>query len=233
MTVAAILVGGFGTRLRSVVSDVPKPLAPIHGKPFIFFLLEELAKLSVKRVILLTGYMHDKVVAACGDGTQFGLEIIYSQEHEALGTAGAVKLAEPLLAQESDFLLLNGDSLCQEALAALVPLKCSDQQLGFIAVSYVADASRFGTVKFAADSKTILAFQEKAASQSGYVNAGVYRLSSKIFNVIQPNQKLSLEQDIFPKHVNNGLLACEVEALFDDIGLPESYLEFQIKQQEK
>jgi len=229
MAIAAILVGGFGTRLRSVVSDVPKPLAPIQGKPFLFFILEALASSGIKEVILLTGYMHEKIFAACGSGEQFGLNILYSHESSPLGTAGALKLAENLLRNEKAFLLLNGDSFCSEAISALAGLTCQKDQLGVIAVSAVENAERFGTVDFDRVTFRIRGFREKSFSQSGYVNAGVYLLSTDIFSLIEPNQKLSLEQDIFPKILaleGQYLSAVPVSAKFDDIGLPESYYAF-------
>ncbi len=229
MTIAMILAGGRGTRLRPVVSDVPKSLAPIQGKPFIFYLLDYLHAQNIREVILLTGYMHEKIVAACGDGSSFGLKMSYSQEHEPLGTAGAIKNAEKFLQHESEFLILNGDSYAPAAIKALVDHKLLPHQLGLIAVSKMQDASRFGTVIFDATDKTIRAFQEKSSEMSaGYVNAGVYRLSQKILQAIPVGKSVSLEREIFPKIVGR-LGVVESPEGFDDIGLPENYREFTAK----
>src|SRR5262249_48269949 len=110
MTIAAILVGGKGTRLRPLISNLPKPLAQVNGECFLYLLLREIKNAGINRVLLLTGYMHDEILAACGDGRNFGLEIDYSQEFQPLGTAGALKNAQHLLPDTEHFLLLNGDS---------------------------------------------------------------------------------------------------------------------------
>jgi len=223
--IAVILAGGLGTRLRSIVSNVPKSLAPIHDEPFLFLLLRALARLGVSKIILLTGYLHEQIVAVCGDGSIFGLELIYSYESEPLGTAGALKNAEKYLTDVSDFLLLNGDSFCPEAITALSTAHDLTKRLGVIAVTQVENSSRFGTVSFDPRTLTVLSFEEKGSCKTGYVNTGVYRLSNKILREIPANRQCSLEQEIFPK-ILSALSVSIVDASFDDIGIPESYHSF-------
>lgn len=220
--IAVILAGGFGTRLRSLISDVPKSLAPVHDEPFLFLLLRALAQFGVLKVILLTGYLHEKIELACGDGSAFGLELIYSCESTPLGTGGALKNAAVYLKEAPDFLLLNGDSFCPEAISALAAYDNLKARLGVIAVTQIEDASRFGIVSFDPKTQVVLSFLEKKSQQSGYVSVGVYRLSQAVLNKIPDKKKCSLEQEIFPG-ILSALSVCVVDASFDDIGLPESY----------
>ena len=229
MTIAAILAGGLGTRLRPVILDVPKVLAPIRGKPFLFFLLETLKASGVDEVVLLTGYMHEKVEQTCGDGAQFDLKITYSPETSPLGTAGALKNAEAYLSQHQEFLVLNGDSYAPEAILQLARRTLIENELGLIAVSFLERTDRFGTIEFDPSTMVIQQFKEKVQQGSGYVNAGVYRLSRDILSKIPEQKAVSLEQEIFPdlfKAIPGALLAQVIESCFEDIGLPESYAAF-------
>ena len=107
--VAVVLAGGLGTRLRPITYSVPKPLVVVDGKPFIHYLLVSLKKAGIRKCLLLTGYMHEKVEAYCRDGSEWGLEIRYSPEKDQLGTGGAVLNASAKI--RSTALVLNGDSL--------------------------------------------------------------------------------------------------------------------------
>lgn len=232
MIIAAILAGGLGARLRPVISDVPKSLAPIHGKPFLFLLLESLKANGIEEVVLLTGHMHDKIQLTCGDGSRWGLKIIYSQEHEPLGTAGAIKNAEIYLKDPSEFLVLNGDSYAPEAVHLLASQKLLPEQFALIAVSDVKNTERFGTIQFDPNSRVVKTFCEKIKGNLGFVNAGVYRLSNKIFNEIPAGKPVSLEQETFPHLLRTypkSLGVVLMQQGFDDIGLPESYDAFVSK----
>lgn len=227
---AVILVGGKGTRLQSVVADVPKPLANIAGKPFLFLLLQTLAAQGIKKVILLTGYMHEKIVAACQDGSAFGLQIIYSQENQALGTAGALCNAETILNTLDEFILLNGDTFLECSIEPLLCQRLTDQTQGIICVCQPDEIERFGSVVLGPQNQ-IEAFREKHSQSTGYVNAGIYKLSHDILKLIPKNQFCSLETDIFPQLVSKKALSGLIlNGLFYDIGTPESYKAFNIKQ---
>lgn len=224
MKTAAILVGGKGTRLQSIVSHVPKPLAPVAGEPFLFLILRALKQAGISRVVLLTGYMHEKIVEACQDGSQFGLEIIYSRETEFLGTAGALKNAETYL--QNEFLLLNGDTYLDCALEELIHYPLSENVQGVIGVSQPDDGKRYGNILL--NGNQIISFREKDENATGWVSAGIYKFSADIFRLIPKNQAISLEVDIFPALVNK-LHAVKLAGDFCDIGVPESYLAFQEK----
>src|SRR5438874_6043081 len=141
---AAILAGGLGTRLRSVVADRPKILAPVHGRPYVTFLLDQLADAAIDEVVLLTGFQAEQVRGVLGP-SYAGMRLIYSQEPFPLGTAGAVRRALPYLSAAT-VLLLNGDSYCDVDLVAFRHFhERRAAQLSMV-VAQVAAAGRFGTV---------------------------------------------------------------------------------------
>jgi D-glycero-alpha-D-manno-heptose 1-phosphate guanylyltransferase len=230
-SIAAILVGGKGTRLRSVISDVPKPLAPIAGEPFLFIILRQLAALGLSRIVLLTGFLHQQIADVCGDGSQFGLEIVYSQEVEPLGTAGAVWQAKSLLQPFSDFILMNGDTYLDCSLESFLQYPLDSHWLGLIGAMQPQDVTRFGSLQIHPDTYRIEAFREKQQLSTGFVNAGIYRLSTNIFDYFPEQQFCSLENDIFPNILNQsaGLRAFPLSGEFVDIGVPESYFAFDAK----
>jgi len=231
--VVAILAGGLGKRLRPLVSDLPKSLASIGGEPFLFLLLRKLSFYGIKKVILLTGYMHDKVQAACGDGSAFNLELHYSHEQQPLGTAGALANAAAYLAQESEFILLNGDTYLDAPLSGFLDCKLGTKPYGRLAVIKTDDASRFGSVQVNTQGE-IEAFREKDRQSAGLINAGIYKLSSKIFKRIPTGVPSSLECDIFPKLIEErgSLEAYQLEGFLHDIGTPESYQAFNAERME-
>ncbi|TAK79434.1 MAG: nucleotidyl transferase [Gammaproteobacteria bacterium] len=224
-TTAAILVGGKGTRLQSVISDVPKSLAPIAGEPFLYLLLRHLKSAGIQRVILLTGYMHDKIQAACGDGSLFGLDIIYSQEPTPLGTGGALWHGRSYLSSQNSFLLLNGDSYIDNPLTEFIQQPLEKDAIGIIGAIRSEEYERYGSLLIDKD-QFITGFFEKSQKNTGLVNAGIYKFSSKLLEMI--NGPSSLEYDVFPYLINHGhLLAAHLlEGKFTDIGTPESYLAF-------
>jgi D-glycero-alpha-D-manno-heptose 1-phosphate guanylyltransferase len=219
---AAILAGGLGTRLRSRIADRPKVLAPVHGRPYLSYLLEQLAAAGVRRVVLLTGYLADQIRSVFGD-TYAGLHLTYSQEPSPLGTAGALRAARPHLSSPS-VLLLNGDSYCAASLPdfwAFHQRQCADLSL---VLTRVEDCSRYGRVHVADDGR-ILHFEEKnQAGDAGWVNAGIYLLQRSLIEDIPADGPASLERDLFPVWAA-GKRCCGFPswAQFLDIGTPESY----------
>lgn len=221
----AILVGGFGTRLRSVINDRPKPLAEIGGKPFLHWILEQAANAGVREVILLTGYGHTQIKTSCGDGQQFGLHIHYSEEHDPRGTAGALAQGHEILSQYSEFLLMNGDTYCPTAINSfLMAGKIAPSYLGKIGVIEVNDAARYGSINFD-QHNLIKSFTEKAQTGSAWINAGIYQFSQKILDYIPQEQNYSLERELLPDMLAAGkqFQALKIKGEMIDIGLPESY----------
>jgi NDP-sugar pyrophosphorylase family protein len=220
-TTAAILAGGFGTRLRPVLSDRPKTLAPVRGRPFIAFLLEQLLTSGIPRVVLCTGFMGDVVQATLGE--RFGpLPLDYSQETAALGTGGALRLALPQLDSEH-VLVMNGDSFCDVNLASFWALHVERQAAATLLLTEVPDTGRYGQVETDSDG-AVQRFREKEPGLGpGWINAGVYLLRRSVVEAIPEGRAVSLERDVFPALIGRGLYAYSGGGRFLDIGTPESY----------
>jgi NDP-sugar pyrophosphorylase family protein len=218
-----ILVGGLGTRLRSVLrSDVPKPLAPIAGRPFLFYLLQFLARQGVKRVILAIGFLGQLFEVSLKMGMPAGMEIAFSKESEPLGTAGAIRKARPLLTTDP-VLVLNGDSIC---LAALAPMLTSHRQKNAktsILLVWINDRRSFGSVQIGPNEQIIKFGEKNAAGGPGLINAGIYLLSQRALGELPDKVPCSLEYEVFPRWIGSGLYGVSTEAPFLDIGTPSSY----------
>lgn len=218
-----ILCGGKGTRLQSVVSDRPKPMAQLNNKPFLQLLVEYAAGFGFKRFILCAGYMGE-IIEKHFSGAFPGLEIAVSRETEALDTAGAVKNAEALL-RTSPFLVMNGDSICRLDLRGFVDFHYQKKAKASLAVVKVADAGSFGAITMDAAGR-ILSFGEKAAAGAGYVNAGIYLLDKTALAEVPQGAKYSLERDLLPALISGGeVYGYETGSRFYDIGTPEGYRE--------
>ena len=219
---AMILVGGKGSRLISVVNDRPKPMAEVAGRPFLEWLLIALQAQEVRRVILCTGHMGEKVEKYFGDGKLWNLEIQYSHEPAPLGTAGAVRNALNLI-ENKQFLVLNGDSYCRLDLKRLVNSHIKKKASITMWLVNVDDCRRYGSVQIGKNG-AVQAFLEKSPVQSsGLINAGIYLMERDIGEAIPVGQAYSLETDFFPRFVGRGLYAVVGKPPFIDIGTPESF----------
>jgi NDP-sugar pyrophosphorylase family protein len=225
-TKAALLVGGLGTRLGTLIPAVPKPLAPVGDRPFLELLVRQLQGQGIRRLIMCTGYLADQIESEFGDGRNWGVMIEYSKEPQPLGTAGALKLAEKHLQSVSEFLVMNGDSFLEIDLRQLIHSHRAHGGLATVAVVSVENAGRYGTVR-ANSGKRITEFREKTGSDSpGLINAGVYVFGRALFEHISSGQT-SLEKDVFPSLLNHGVYAAEQHGVFIDIGTPVDYARAQ------
>jgi len=223
---AVLLVGGLGTRLRSVVSSTPKPLASVGDRPFLELLVGQLSCQGARNLVLCTGYLADNIERELGDGSAWNINIEYSKEPHPLGTGGAIKFAEPLLRQESDFLVMNGDSFMEIDFQELIHFHRKSGGLATMAVVRIKNEMRYGTVRVTTANR-VSGFTEKSEGDStGLVNAGIYVFSRRLFDHI-PEGPASLERDIFPKLLEHGVYALEQNGLFIDIGTPEDYARAQ------
>ena len=220
---AMMLVGGLGTRLRSVVSSKPKVLASIGNESFLELLVRQLRSQGIRQLVMCTGYLADQVEDQFGDGSRWSVSIEYSKEETPLGTAGAVKLARHYVENCSEFLVLNGDSFLEIQYEDLVGFhRRHPQSAASIAVTPVQDASRYGTVNLDSNSR-INSFAEKTGDNSpGLINGGVYVFTKAVFKFI-PEGPSSLEKDVFPRLLGQGVYAYEQHGLFIDIGTPSDY----------
>lgn len=219
---AVLLAGGLGTRLRSVVADQPKALAKVRGRAFLSYLLEQVATAGVKKVVLCTGYLGSQVQQSFGDS--YGhLELLYSQEATPLGTGGALRFALPLF-QSEYVLVMNGDSFCTVELDAFWNWHRSREARASMVLVKAADARRYGRVYTRRDGQ-IQRFEEKSSEEgASWINAGIYLIRSELVETIHPNNHVSLEQEVIPAWIGQGLYGYESDGRLLDIGTPESYL---------
>lgn len=218
---AVILAGGFGTRFQSVVSDKPKVLAEVSGKPFLVYLLEQISSAGIRKVVFCTGYMAEKIQNRLGD-TYGPLHILYSREDEPLGTGGALRLALPYLSSDT-VLVMNGDSYTDIDLGSYVNWFFQKDCEAALLLTRVLDTSRYGSVTISED-ENITAFNEKRTSSGvGWINAGVYLMRKSVIASIPAGQSYSLEYELFPSLVGKKLYGFCSEGRFIDIGTPESY----------
>jgi D-glycero-alpha-D-manno-heptose 1-phosphate guanylyltransferase len=217
---ALILAGGFGTRLRGVLPDLPKLLAPINGRPFLRYLLDRLERAGVREVVLCTGYRADQIQEEF-ERCPTPITLKFSHETQPLGTGGALRQALNVTDAEV-FLVLNGDSAIDCDLQPFIDWHYEHGLLGSLLLTHVDDASRFGTV-LTDERGVIQAFREKEGRPiPGWINAGVYLLSRRLLEPLAEGQAYSLEKELFPRWLQQGLGGYRVQAAFLDIGTPES-----------
>jgi NDP-sugar pyrophosphorylase family protein len=216
----AILAGGFGTRLLPVVSDRPKALAEIHGRPFLAYLLDQLSNAGSSRVVLCTGHRGEQIEQAFGERYR-NLQILYSRETRPLGTGGALRLALPYLLSDP-VLVMNGDSFCATGLTSFWDWHATRGSQATMLLADVPKTERYGSVKIDHDG-AVTEFTEKKKGGSGSINAGVYLLSRQIIDSIPEGTVVSLEHDIFPALMSHGLYGYQERGRFLDIGTPEDF----------
>jgi NDP-sugar pyrophosphorylase family protein len=217
---AIILAGGKGTRLARVLPGLPKPLAPVLGRPFLLHLLDSLAAAGVERAVLSLGYEAAQIEQAVRGYDRLMIET--AVEPAPLGTAGALRLALSK-AKGERFLALNGDSYAPFNLQGFLDF----HRRGGFAVSLIAvsmeDASRFGLLDIA-DSGRVLAFNEKQAGASGAINAGIYLIERNVLEELPGRKVLSFETDVLEPLAKAGRLGAFLSpGPFIDIGTPDSY----------
>lgn len=213
-----ILAGGFGTRLRSEVPDLPKPLAPVAGRPFLTYLLDRYAAAGMRRTILATGYLGDIVEQTIGTHWS-GMEVVYSREETPLGTGGAIAAAARL-AKGEGLHVCNGDTYLEYSPSAL---EAAAREGGMsIALARVDDVSRYGAVDV--EQGRVLRFHEKRPGGAGLINAGSYFLSAQVLASLPAEVAFSFEKQVLEPAVADGRVGALVDtAEFIDIGVPEDF----------
>ena len=223
---ALILAGGFGTRLSAVVKDVPKPMAPVAGRPFLEFVIGRLKTQGIKDIVLLTGHKSDAIEEHFGDGRNFGVSISYSVEREPLGTGGAIKLAAGAFPGDQDFIVLNGDTYFNADCRALMDFHRANKSLLTLSLKYMEDLSRYGSVSVTKDYR-VEGFREKINAPSpsgGYINGGVMAMSGSALSHFRGSGILSIEKEVMPGLLETGrIFGLPFGGKFIDIGIPEDY----------
>lgn len=224
---ALILAGGLGIRLGSMVTEVPKPLLLVGERPFLEYQILQLRRHNLTNIILCIGYLGQKIRQYFGDGDSWGVNINYSDEKEALGTGGAIKLAECLV-KDHDFLVLNGDSYFNIDLGELIDFHKRQRALVTLALLKIRKPERYGLVEIDKNF-SIVDFKEKGpAPKSNLINGGIYVFDRGVFDFI-PKGKSSLEKDLFPGLIGKRFYGRPHTAYFIDIGIPQAYREIQGK----
>jgi D-glycero-alpha-D-manno-heptose 1-phosphate guanylyltransferase len=214
-----ILAGGMGTRLSSVWSEGPKPMAPINGKPFLEILLESLFKKGFSRVIMAVSYKHEQISSYFGSRYKT-IEIEYVVEESPLGTGGAI--LEGMSQAISDHVyVFNGDTFLDFEVVKIEKLWLNNS-LPIMVLKKVFDGSRFGAVEIS--SGLIGSFSEKVMSCETLINAGCYVLPKNIFDEVSVENSFSFEKEFLPQYIkNNSMLGFITEGIFIDIGIPGDY----------
>ncbi len=221
---AVIIAGGKGTRLQGVVSDVPKPMAPINNTPFLEILLNKLQKENIHKVILAVGYKNEIIKQYFGNKYK-DIEILYSVEKEPLGTGGALKKASKLVSGNS-FLAINGDTFFDIELKHLCHFHNKNNSDITIALKYLENFDRYGNVEV--EKNKVYKFNEKEYKKQGFINGGIYCISKNVFKNIN-TESFSFEKDIMEKLINKiSIQAQTYKSYFIDIGIPEDYKKAQI-----
>ncbi|MES5814194.1 sugar phosphate nucleotidyltransferase [Pseudoxanthomonas sp. Soil82] len=221
---AIVLVGGLGTRLRQVVPDLPKPLAPVAGRPFLAWLLDALAANGMRRVILATGYRAEAVQAAIGTRWQ-GMAVDYSREEAPLGTGGAILKAATLVAGQGVH-VANGDTYLSYSPQALERVTHENGCVLGVGLAGVPDVGRYGAVEVL-DGK-LAGFREKGGSGPGLINAGSYFLSAEALGMLPREAAWSFEERVLLPWCREGRVAAfDATRDFIDIGVPEDFARAQ------
>jgi mannose-1-phosphate guanylyltransferase len=249
---AVILVGGEGTRLRPLTSTVPKPVVPLVDRPFIAFMLEWLREHGVEDVIMSCGFLATSVRNVLGDGSGLGIRLRFVEEPDPRGTAGALKFAESML--DERFLMLNGDVLTDIDLTAQIAQHERSGARATLALVPVEDPTAYGLVHLAEDhsvsdfvekpssdnieggaaGRTPLRGTGRPASGGGrdpdfhtytnLISAGAYVLEREVLELVPAERNVSIEREVWPLLIGNGLYGYPSESYWLDIGTPERYL---------
>ena len=218
-----ILAGGLGTRLRSVVSNVPKPMAPIGNRPFLEILMDHLLKYGTTLIVLSTGYLHEKIERHFGSAYK-GVALTYAVEDEPLGTGGGIRNAVAMC-DEDNIVVVNGDTLFSIDYDELANFHQRHQSRLSVVLRQVDDVSRYGSVQTDCADR-INRFTEKGCSGGfGTINGGIYMMHRSLIEEFAAGRKFSFEKDILQsRYVDEPFYGYTSGAFFLDIGIPEDYL---------
>lgn len=218
---AVILAGGFGTRLKTVVDEIPKPMAPIGSMPFLAYLLRQLQKHRIAKVVLATGYKHDIIESYFGS-SYMNIELAHSVEKEALGTGGAIRKACGLVESDHCF-ILNGDTFFEADFERMEEKFLLTNSWLTVALKPMVNFDRYGAV--ITRGEKIISFNEKRFCKTGLINGGIYVVNKKWFMEAADREVFSLERDILEQLAGNDKITyCISDGYFIDIGIPEDYL---------
>lgn len=227
LNAAIILAGGFGTRLKSVVADLPKPMAPVNARPFLEYQLDYLNHSGITEVCLSLGHMAEKISSHFGNRYK-GLQLTYAVETEPLGTGGGIRMALEQVKQ-NEVLVLNGDSFFEIDIKKFQAQHLQTQAHYSLALRKAEDASRYGTITLDKNNR-ITSFMEKSSVKApGLINGGVYVLSRDLYlSETEGKGNFSIEKEVFEKRLKDlRIFGFVFENYFIDIGVPQDYQKAQ------
>ncbi|HMP89630.1 MAG TPA: sugar phosphate nucleotidyltransferase [Kiritimatiellia bacterium] len=220
---AILLCGGLGTRLRALYSDRPKALVPVHGKPFIEYVIDGLIRQNVKHIHIAAGYRADQIKAWAEKQTHQNVHVTVSIEPASLGTAGGLKFTETFIDTGKPILVMNGDSLLMNTSfdEMIARLQNHPEWVAVLAAVEMTERGQFGTVEID-EQMNVTAFREKAERSGGWVNGGIYLMRREIFSMIPGDRSVSIETEIFPQLAGARRLgALKTQGPLLDMGTPE------------
>lgn len=215
-----VLAGGMGTRLKSAVKEVPKPMADINGEPFLEYLLRYLAQFKIGKIILSVGYKYE-IIQNYFKNDRYGIEIVYAVERTPLGTGGAIKASLQYVEKENA-VVLNGDTFFKVNINEIYERHLSNRCDVTLALKPMKNFDRYGAV--VVKNNRVVSFEEKAAKDQGYINGGIYVLRRSLLDKVSEKDSFSFENDYLQKNVNE-LNICPYisDNYFIDIGIPTDY----------
>lgn len=220
---AIILAGGFGTRLGHMLNDVPKPMAPVNGRPFLRYIIDDLYEKGISKIVLAVGYKKETIIEYFGNNYK-GIETVFSIEDLPLQTGGAIKKALCYCTSD-DVFVINGDTFFNVNLIDMLNFKRQLKVPLVIATKLMHRFNRYGTVKV--KDNRIIAFEEKQYKESGLINGGIYLIDRTILNDFEKD-RFSFETDYLQNMVSVlSMYSYESEGYFIDIGIPEDYIKAQ------
>jgi D-glycero-alpha-D-manno-heptose 1-phosphate guanylyltransferase len=217
-----VLAGGLGTRLRSVVADKPKCMAPVGAHPFLYYLLQYLHRQGITHVVLSLGYKSEQVIEWCAQAN-LPLDISFAIEEEPLGTGGAILLAQKYLKGNECF-ITNGDTFFEVALADLYNFHLSRKSALTLALKPMQEFERYGSVQLD-ENGLITAFLEKQFCVQGLINGGIYLTSAQYLQSLHLPERFSFEKEVLETQVLYGFVS---DTYFIDIGIPADYERVQV-----
>jgi D-glycero-alpha-D-manno-heptose 1-phosphate guanylyltransferase len=221
---AIVLAGGLGTRLAARLDGVPKPMAPVAGRPFLEILMNQIARAGCTHAVLSVGHLHEVIQNHFGAAFH-GMRVDYAIENAPLGTGGAIRAAQRETREES-VLVLNGDTFLDADYAAMLRFHQAQRMAMTMAIARCADVARYGGVVVGGlpENLRVAGFQEKGRTGPGWINAGAYVIASSLPWPARLPEKFSFETDFLAPEIGRLTPAAfPVDGFFLDIGVPEDY----------
>jgi len=226
MSEAVILAGGFGTRLQSVISEIPKSMAPVNGRPFLEYQLDYLAFYGYRKVVLSVGYLYNIIIEHFGNQYE-NIQLDYAVEEQPLGTGGGIKQALKKCAGRH-VLALNGDTIFTPDLSTFKAQHLAADANISMALRRIEDVSRYGAVQIDSHNRLLHYGEKSQENIPGFINGGIYFLNRQWYLHNTPEAAFSIEKNIFEKEAEkSNIYGFPFTTYFLDIGIPEDYKKAQ------